>query len=107
MPPNTSAQWIWSFDARNAHDFSALWFRKTFVAPAGPISVHVAVDDVFTAYVDGVAVTSGTLWFTPGVATVSNLVAGQTYVLGVAARNNGGSGGLVADVRATAPVCVP
>ena len=106
MPPQTSAEWIWNYDSRSGGDSNTVYFRKAFTGPASPIELHVAADDNFTAFVDGVMVTSGTIWFTPGVATVSP-PAGGASVLAIRVTNNGGAGGLVVDGRVTQPLCAP
>jgi hypothetical protein len=106
MPPATQAHWIWSYDSRSSGDVNTIYFRKMFVGPASPIVLQMAADDRFTAYVDGAQVTSGTIWFTPGVATITP-TPGVTSVLAVSVTNGGGAGGLVGDARLTVPVCAP
>ena len=106
MPPSTQAHWIWNRDSRVSGDFSTLYFRKTFVAPASPFVLHAAADDTFTAYLDGVAVSSGVIWFTPGVVTLTP-TPGVTSVLAFSVTNGGGAGGLVADARVTQARCAP
>lgn len=106
MPPNSNAFWIWNYDARNGSDTNRLSFRKTFTAPSSPMEFHISCDDAFTASVNGTLVTSGTLWFTPGVGTIT-VPAGTPSVVTISAQNNGGAGGLLVDARLTAPACAP
>lgn len=106
MPPQTQAHWIWNYDSRGLSDANTVYFRKTFVGPAAPIVLHVDADDRFTAYLNGVSVASGVLWFTPAIVTLSP-TPGATSVLAVSVTNGGGTGGLVADARLTVPVCAP
>ena len=106
MPPQTSAHWLWSYDSRNGSDANTVYFRKTFIAPPGPIELHVAADDRFTAYLDGVSVASGVLWFTPAIVVLAP-TPGATTVLAVSVINGGGTGGLVLDGRMTQARCAP
>jgi hypothetical protein len=106
MPPNSIAHWIWTYDSRNSSDNQVVFFRKTFVAPAPGLRFQISADDAFTAWVNGAVVTTGSLWFTPGVGTLS-LPAGTQAVLAIRAQNNGGPGGLLLDVRTLEPACVP
>jgi hypothetical protein len=106
MPPQTQAHWIWNYDSRGSGDTNTLYFRKTFTGPTAPITLHVAADDRFTAYLNGVQVGVGTIWYTPAIVTLTP-PPGMTSVLAVSVSNGGGAGGLVADARLTAPACAP
>lgn len=107
LPLGSTATWIWFYDSRpNGGDNATLYFRKTFVAPASPLTLSISVDDNFTAYLNGTQVGSGTLWYNT-VSIPLMTTQGQTYVLAVRAQNTGGPGGLVADLRTDTKICSP
>lgn len=106
MPAQSRANWIWYRDSRTVGDSSVVFFRKTFVGPPVSATLHISVDDVFTAYLNGAQVASGTLWYNTVTAPLT-LTPGAPYVLAVRAQNNSGAGGVVADVRLSTKSCRP
>jgi YD repeat-containing protein len=104
FPTGTPAHWIWYYDSRSSGDSSTVYFRKTFVARINSAVLTLRADDNSVAYLNGVQVASTSNWQQVQTATLS-LTPGTTYVLAIQVTNNGGPGGLVADVYSGGNSC--
>lgn len=99
FPLDTPAHWIWYHDTRGTGngDSATVYFRKTFVAKNEGAKLIITGDDIYTVYLNGVAIGTDNNWKT-GETIVLSMTPGNTYVLAVSVKNNGGSGGLLAEL---------
>ncbi|MGH9873398.1 MAG: DUF4214 domain-containing protein, partial [Pyrinomonadaceae bacterium] len=82
FPPDTTAQWIWSHNSLSPYDNLTVYFRKSFVAAAESALLVISGDNSFTAFLNGVPVAFGDLWYQSYTALLT-LEPGETYVLAV------------------------
>lgn len=104
FPADTAAHWIWYYDSRFSGDLSTVYFRKTFVATSDSATLTIRADNVFTAYLNGTQVATGTQWQSAHTVPLS-LTPGASYVLAVVVTNQGGPGGLAADLSSIGTMC--
>lgn len=104
FPADTPARWIWYYDSRSSGDTSTVYFRKTFVATSDSATLTIRADNVFTAYLNGTQVATGTQWQVAHTVPLA-LTPGASYVLAVVVTNQGGPGGLAADIASIGTMC--
>jgi len=102
----TDAQWIWASDAKPGQDYAAgkRWFRASFELPNKPIRSAVlvgAVDEQFTATVNGQQAGSGNGWVTATSIPIQTLLKTGRNTIQVVGNNTGGPAGLAMLVRVT------
>lgn len=100
------AQWIWAADAEPRKDYPAgkRWFRATFDLPNKPIRSAVllgAVDEQFTASVNGKQAGSGNGWVTAASIPIQSFLKPGQNTITVVGNNTGGLAGLAMGVRVT------
>ena len=104
MPTDTQAKWIWYYDSTSGSDFSTVYFRKTFVAPANPIFIRIGVDNSYDLYLNGALIGSGSKWYDANNWSLTT-TPGASYAIAVQAVNMGGPGGVFADIRTVDKLC--
>jgi len=101
---NTPAHWIWYYDSRLSGDTSTVYFRKGFIATSNAATLTIRGDNIYTAYLNGVQVATGTQWQLTNTVNLT-LTPGSTYVLAIEVANQGGPGGLIAEVNSIGTSC--
>ena len=105
MPSDTPARWIWYHDTRfGSGDTSLVYFRKGFVATSHSATLTIRADNIYVAYLNGVQIVEGNQWQQTKTVNLT-LTPGSTYVLGVEVLNQGGPGGLIADLKSLGTAC--
>lgn len=99
FPLGTAARWIWYYGSNDstAQGDTTVYFRKTFTPTVSSAILSVVADNVFTAYINGVQVSTGTGWSAQPVKVTLN--PNITNVIAVKVTNTGAAGGLVVDLR--------
>jgi hypothetical protein len=93
----TSAHWIWHYLSNAAEDKDTVLFRRSFVSSGTEFWLSIAADNEYQAWLDGNLVGQGRDWKHMDQYIVK--AAPGTHVLAVKVVNQGGPGGLVAEVR--------
>lgn len=95
FPSGSTAHWIWNVNSLPNWQgpFSVVYFRKTFTAAGAQALLTLSADERFTAWVNGVAVSSGGTWH-QSFSALLTLEEGEDYVIAVRVENEG-IGGLV------------
>jgi YD repeat-containing protein len=102
---DTPAHWIWYHDTRFGQgDTTLLYFRKTFVATSTSATLTLRADNIYVAYLNGVQISTGNQWQVTNTVNLS-LTPGASYVLAVEVLNQGGPGGLIAEVKSIGTSC--
>lgn len=100
------ARWIWASDALPGKDYPAgkRWFHAIVELPNKPIrsaNLVGAVDEQFTAFVNGKQAGSGNGWVTASSTPVGGLLKAGRNEITVVGNNTGGLAGLAMLLRAT------
>jgi hypothetical protein len=98
-----AASWIWY-----PHDADAVadrFFRRTFAVAELPAKVRLRItcDNAYTVYVNGQEVGRGSRWQSIDQYDVTKHIKRGTNAVAVAAHNDGGPAGLVAELTLTGP----
>jgi hypothetical protein len=95
----SQAHWIWYYKSNNAADNDTVYFRHSFAFSIPNVTLTITADDSYTVWLDGVQVAQSLdLWWTVHTFPLQ-LTPNHAYVMAVKAKNNGGPGGLLLDLR--------
>jgi hypothetical protein len=86
--PSSSAKWIWSsytIGVPSTVD-TTVYFRKKFTPNVDSAVLYITADDEFTAYLNGVQITTGNNWHEVKTVTL-NLNVGVENVIAISATN--------------------
>ena len=96
------SKWIWTSDHKEPGN-DPQYVRVAFELPddAAKATYSITCDNVYTAFVNGKNVGSGSDWAAPGVYDVAALLVKGKNVIAAKAQNQGGLAGLIADLSVT------
>lgn len=97
-PFSSAAQWIWL--PGDAEGVAHRYFQRTLALPAVPKAcrVRITADNGYTLFVNGREIGQGSAWARVQEYEVTSALKAGENVLAVDARNDGGEGGLIAEI---------
>lgn len=108
MSDDTPAFWVWSHLSLGNEIGDAVYLRRSFVVPRGPLSIRVTADDSYTLLAAGSQLGSGQDWRTPTTYEL-RVSPGTRTQLAIFAQSAPAAGtrsaGVLVDVRSGERLC--